>query len=345
MTNNTRKIPAALLIMVSALWLALSAGDARAQQRPEARAALDTSLILIGDHVTLRLEVALPDSAFARFPVVTDTLARGVELLRDLPFDTTPAPGGGLVVGKSYLLTSFDSGHYHIAPLPVALARPGLPADTLWTDPLFLAVETIQIDSAENRMADIKAPMETPLTFGEFASEYLPYGLLALAAVALAAAAGWLYRRRRPAQPAAEPQLPPEEAHVAALRALDALADKKLWQEGMVKAYHSELSEILRRYLDHRFGMAAMEATTSEIAADIAAKARRGADIDKQLADSLISTLENADLVKFAKWTPAASENSRSLDQAYAFVRGTQARPEAQEAAETSDADTDAQKQ
>ena len=138
----------------------------------------------------------------------------------------------------------------------------------------------------------------------------------------MAAWYGWLYyRRRRQHQPViVKPRkvIPP---NVIALRALDALQEKHLWQNGKPKQFHTELTDILRNYIEGRFSVPAMEKTSDEILDEL-----------YELNESQHSSLNNlhqilslADLVKFAKYEPLADENQLSFMNAKMFVTQTAA--------------------
>jgi len=111
---------------------------------------------------------------------------------------------------------------------------------------------------------------------------------------------------------------PPVPAHIVAIEALEKLRNEKLWQNNKHKQYYSGLSDILRTYLAGRFEVGAMEMTTDEIA-----DALREVDIEHKSKMDLLSVLRDADLVKFAKATPEASENELAYDKAFYFVENT----------------------
>jgi hypothetical protein len=91
-----------------------------------------------------------------------------------------------------------------------------------------------------------------------------------------------------------------------------------LWQAGHVKTYHSELTEILRMYLERRFNIHALEQTSLEIISDVNSILQN--DEAKQ---NLTKTLEIADSVKFAKHKSGALENEQSLKMAIQFIEST----------------------
>ena len=116
---------------------------------------------------------------------------------------------------------------------------------------------------------------------------------------------------------------PKEPPYAIALRELDRIKGAKLWQQGKTKHYYSEVTDTLRRYIEGRFEIPAMEQTTAEILQSF--RYRRDLLTGKSFAN-LEQTLTLADLVKFAKYEPLPDDNSLALLNAYFFVNDT--RPE-----------------
>ena len=112
-----------------------------------------------------------------------------------------------------------------------------------------------------------------------------------------------------------KPKLPP---HVIAMEALENLRLKKLWQAGKVKEYYTEMTDIIRYYIEGRFSIYAMEMTTDEIMQSLKAHEDGSA-----ARDLLRDTLVLADLVKFAKAQPLPLDNEQSLNQCIDFVKAT----------------------
>ena len=107
-------------------------------------------------------------------------------------------------------------------------------------------------------------------------------------------------------------------AHEKALTALQALKQKELWQSGKIKEYQSELTDIIRRYLEDRFEVNALEMTSDEIS-----RALRQKDFDTKHSSTLQRILTIADLVKFAKATPPVDINAQFMEEAEQFVNST----------------------
>ena len=106
--------------------------------------------------------------------------------------------------------------------------------------------------------------------------------------------------------------------HVLAIERLDALDRQQLWQQGQIKAFHSELSHIVREYLERRFGIQALESTSSEIIAQL----RRMA-ISGDLLEETARMMEVEDLVKFAKAQPPVEVHATHLTFVREFVDKT----------------------
>jgi hypothetical protein len=94
-----------------------------------------------------------------------------------------------------------------------------------------------------------------------------------------------------------------------------------LWQKGETKKYYTRLTEILRQYLENRYGILSLELTTSET---LEALVKTGFKKDESYK-TLKNVLTGADLVKFAKYKPLGGENEQNLDNAYIFVNMTKA--------------------
>jgi activator of HSP90 ATPase len=104
---------------------------------------------------------------------------------------------------------------------------------------------------------------------------------------------------------------------------LNALKEEKLWQQGAYKAYHIQLSDIIREYLENRFDIPVMESTTDEIKHLLRQK-----NLEKSLRDQVISALRISDLAKFAKAIPLPDENEFCMATGYSLVENTQVEPE-----------------
>lgn len=155
-------------------------------------------------------------------------------------------------------------------------------------------------------------------------SDYLIY-LYILGALLLMALVGYYFYKRKKNKvilpiETIEAILPP---HTKALDALALLDNQQLWQQGKIKEYQSQLTFIIRQYLEERYQIKALEMTTDEIALSLAK-----ADFDQKYTGELKEILQIADLVKFAKATPENDIHSKFMIKARSFVQNTSSKEE-----------------
>lgn len=295
---------------------------------PTVKAYIEPDSILIGDRFTLTIDVEkdqvqslfFPAFSMERAGTAEDGMPQfGVlECLEDHPVDTLEQKGRRLLLRKRYTLTAFDEGVYNLGRPSVLYADKNI-VDTLYgvKDSLHVVVNTFKIDSTA-MLRDIKPVKTLPFKFGEI-SGYLTILLAILAILALAVylLARYLAKRGKKITDLFKPE-PPLPPHIIAITALENLQNQKLWQNNRHKEYYSALSEIVRTYIDGRFGIGAMEMSTDEIV-----EAIKEIDLPQKSAMDLVSVLRDADLVKFAKALFEASENESAYSKIYYFVEET----------------------
>ncbi len=277
-------------------------------------AKLDTSIIMIGDQIKFYLHVEQDRSFVVDMPLFADTLVKDVEILERSRIDTTYLSDKILKLSQEFTITSFDSGFHVISAIPFPFRNTNF-EDTIESRPLVLGVYTFQIDSIQG-IADIKHPLNTPFTFKE-ALPYIGIGFGSLLVISLIIWLIWFFSRKE--VQTVKREIPKEPPHVIALRDLDKLADKKLWQQSKFKEYHSELTEIIRIYIEFRFQIMAMEQTSDEVFQQF----ERNGLLSGDQFEILKQMLTLADFVKFAKYHPVPDENELSLKHAYDFVMKT----------------------
>ena len=143
---------------------------------------------------------------------------------------------------------------------------------------------------------------------------------LLLLLVILAGSAWALYRRYRRNRPVEEiaPGPPPAPAHEVALQALERLEKSSMLERGEVKEFHIEASEIIRRYVEARFSVHALEMTTWEV---IDGLERTGVDLETR--EVLRGFLDRCDLVTFAKVRPSSDDARTTLRHGRDLVERT----------------------
>lgn len=304
-----------LIFSLSGILFRFSGGCLYAQD-VEVEARIDSNNVLIGDQVNLSVIINQPDSINVLFPEFTDTITESIEIISRTPPDTLRLENKRLEILTKYKITCFDSGYFHIPPFIFQYNRDSILAN--WaTQPIFLHVSRVDIapsDSSE-LIFDIKLPAKMPITL----SEILPWiigtalvGLLVLIVV-------YYIKKRKKQEPLFKIKKTEEPPHIIAIRELDKLKEKKLWQKEKIKLYHSELTCIIRKYIERRYQTPAMEQTSNEI---IEGLVKSGFNNNTQLGQ-LKLLLFSADMVKFAKAKPLPDENETALLNAFVFVNET----------------------
>lgn len=319
-----------IYIFVLFFVMVISAGTTRAQQI-KATARIDSTNILLGDQIEYFLEIEYPKDATVEFPNITDSLQSLIEVLGKSKIDTVDLDNKAFQKQmRSYTITCFDSGSYRIAPKWFKINVNGK-TDSVPTNGVSLFVHSMAIDTTRG-LTDIKMPYSAPLTL----KEVTPYilGIILIAAIIFLVI--YSIKRRKKNKPFFTlPAKPKEPAHIVALRELDRIKNEKIWQKEKTKQYYSEVTDVLRVYIEDRFDMRAMEQTTDEILDGF--RYRKDLLSEKSFTN-LSQILSLADLVKFAKYKTLPDDDNLTLVNSYFFVNETKKeepkKPEVSEKAE-----------
>lgn len=277
--------------------------------------SFDTSRIFIGDQIQYTIKVDKPSGLRLSIPFFKDTLCKNLEILSGPVVDSSSQNGRTSIIEK-YIVTSFDSGKYQLPPVfAESQGKDGL--KRFFSDYSLLEVIRVNIAPADttSKIYDIIKPYRAPVTVDEI----MPWVLI----IALIAVAVWLIiryiRKHRKYKTGEEPVANPDPAHVIAFRELEELKAEELWQKGDVRNYYTRLTEILRQYLENRFGVFSLELTTAETLESLL---RTGFRKDESY-NQLKTVLTVADLVKFAKYNPESSEHELLYQNSWNFVDTT----------------------
>lgn len=270
---------------------------------------VDKPTILLGDQTVLRLSANLPANGKVTFPILADSISSKVQIVEKGKLDTLKDQSGRWTITQAYTITAFDSGVQTIPSF--TFTANGSP---LKTDPIPLQVEAVKVDTTK-AIYDIKQPLAVKYGFMDWLRDNALKVLLGLLLVIVLIGIWFYFKKRKKAVAIVVEVKPMVPAHVQALSKLSSLRDKKLWQQDEVKQYHSELTDIIREFLEKRYKIRAMEQTSDEIFSGL-----RHLEINEENRNQLRQMLMLADLVKFAKQKPLATDNEQSMDNAIGFV-------------------------
>lgn len=289
----------------------------------ELTAFLDTNVIEIGDQTYFNLQVRQPKNFYIQFPNIQDELIEGIEVLSKTGIDTLPATQTDVILTQKFLITSFEDSLFVIPQFDFFVDTTAFK-----TDSMYLAVTLLDVDSTFLQNIDttqtipifgIKEPINTPLTFSEFWQYNKVWILILLFSFILIFTIYYFVKRHKENRPIRIFEKPKEPAHIIALRKLNELKEKKLWQQDRIKEYYTELTDILREYIEERFFIQTFEKTSNEIIRDV----EIAKIFDNEILEKLRFILFHSDLVKFAKGKPLADENDISLQNAFYIIDKT----------------------
>ncbi|RMH68193.1 MAG: hypothetical protein D6685_02580 [Bacteroidetes bacterium] len=269
-------------------------------------------LSLVAEHAMLQ-EPAFPE------PTIDDSLFGDLEVIRRVTQQHRylgAARPGTRVDSVVYEVTTFALDTAYVPPIPV---RFSMNEDTVLVaaPPAFVPVISLVPPDAEG-IQDL-APLAA------FPRPLWPWVLLALGLL-IGAALLWAYlRRRRRAGPPAEVQ-PPEPEVSPYEEAMDRLRRLETWDladEAAVKPFYVELSDVLRRYLERRLGVAALEMTTRELVERLRREAVRS-EVPDEVAALVKRVLDVADLAKFADVHPPPAEGFRAVSATHQVLQAVE---------------------
>ena len=291
-------------------------------QEPRISARADSAEYRVGSWIPLHVDAELPRLVDSLAVASKDSLGA----FEILAVEASPSAAGHQQ--WTFRLTIFDTGKVYVPPVLFTYKNRG---DTLTrlvaSSPIPLTIVGILVDF-KGDIKDIKPSLDAPWKFEDF----LPY-LIALAVIALLALASWYYRRLKKRREASyvppQPIIPPWRVALAALHTIE---DQRLWQQGRVKEFYSEVTGIIRRFLEDQYDLLALESTSDEILVQL----KQVPEAQSSLGE-FRSFLTTADLVKFAKYLPDPEENEHELKQAFQFVRSMTPHPMVQPPVDTVD--------
>ena len=278
----------------------------------EIHATTEPDVITIGTRFRYTVEVAAPKD-------VEVVITQPTEKLGDFDIvdfgDVPPSQRDGkTIVTRWYTLVGYSPGEHLVKSPPVFYRQPGEELKEAPAYEMGVAIESLLAKAGNvTDVRDVGGPEDFPV-------DWRPYYLVGGAVAGLVGLGFVLYRvlnRSRRARPAP----PPKPPHEVAFDELKRLQRRGLVEQGAFKEYYSGLSDIVRTYIEHRFGVRAPEMTTEEF---LLGSARSG-HLQGSHRGLLSEFLSESDLVKFAKHVPTIADSERAFAAARRFIDETAA--------------------
>lgn len=263
------------------------------QQNP-VEVYVDTTQIKIGEQIKYIIKVNNAKTVI--FPKLKLDSLKKIEVVKTLPTDSLKNS-----FEKKYILTSFDSGTYKIPQQEIAVNN-----KKLLTKALEINVLNVKVDTTKQGLYPIKSIKKEPKTWADY--NHLFWWIVSVILLLLLAIGLILYFLLKKKKEKGKPKvyIPPIQEALQRLKKLD---EKQLLQQEKLKIYYSELTDIVRTYIEKDIKIPALESTTNELISTITDFNNSSKlAISKETIANLKEILTSADLVKFAKSKPLLNE-------------------------------------
>ncbi|NAS12491.1 hypothetical protein [Poritiphilus flavus] len=279
----------------SLLWLCLVSAHSYGQKKPVVSSEADTTSIKIGEQIKFKVVVEADSTAQVIFPE-GQTFAP-LETVEAYKTDTTRKKDR-ITLQKTYALTQFDSGTYKLPTQRIEIDGIGY-----FTDSLEVQVATVPVDTLTQKMYDIKPLMEVQKSYSDLLITIL---IVLLILGVIAGLVYWFVLRKKPlTEEEKEAMLP---AYDRALLELKRLENSKYLIQDEYKKYYSELTAIVRAYLEEDVHVSALESTTNQLIDKLELLKDSGElQLEEETIQQFKKILQTADLVKFARSKPPTS--------------------------------------
>lgn len=285
------------------------------------RASFNKKEITVGDRANLLLEISCDAGKNIQFPFFDKEIIPGIDIINksDILKDKKEN-----FLKQIITVTAFEDSLFLIKGFKFIVD-----GDTLTSNPVKLKVNYFKPDSTFIskidttqilKIADIKAPIDAPLTFKEFMNRFGWYiSAFLFFAILSYIILKYIKKRKIENKPIFVKEKPKIPAHLIAIERINKLKNKGLHKKENLKPFYTDLSNIIRMYLEDRFNIPASEQITSEII-DEFNKTEFGTE---RMKNKLQEILSLSDMVKFARNKPDEHENEIMIEYAVSFVDNT----------------------
>jgi len=288
-----------------------------AQQQSTVKAEIDTAQIKIGEQIQYKITVETDSLNLVYFP--QEQTFSPLEMVEALKIDTTKKKDR-ITLQRIYALTQFDSGTYIIPPQRIAINE-----EPFLTDSFRIAVADVVVDTTKQKLFDIKPLVKVDRSYAKLWKWLL---IIGIGLLVIGGLVYWFFLRPKPlTEEEKVALLPPYDR---ALLQLKELENSRYLIQDEFKKYYSELTNIVRSYLEEEVHVSALESTTDQLIERLELLKDAGElKLEDETLQQFKQVLQTADLVKFAKSKPqmtVAEEDRKAVE--FVVVKTKEALPE-----------------
>ena len=281
----------------------------------EAIASVDKDEVTIGDKIKFVIRVKYKDDITLQFPEVNGQI--GVFAIKKTSFAETSKreKDAYSVVERDYVLSSYEIGRHTIPSLKIKYKSSQGDGEVAANEVIIDIKGVIKEGEMSGDIKDILPPVGIPTSFKRLVV-WVSVGLGALLLSGVIYGLVYKFRKRSKIQ---EHQFIKRMPHETAYELLERLSKEDLIAKGFVREYYYHITDIVRHYIEDRFGLLAPERTTEEFLTEMA-HTNKLDDTHKILIREF---LERCDMVKYAKYGPSNLEVKETYDAAKRFIDET----------------------
>ena len=275
--------------IISTIFFLIS-GNLYCQNLPEINSGVLSNTVNIGEQINYFLNVEVDTVQKIEFP--EDIQISPMEVLEVFPTDTQKVKNKYLLT-KKYAIIQFDSGFYQIPPQRVLLN-----GFSRLSKSVKIRVNDVKVDTLKQNLFEIKPFNPVNRNYDDLINKLLLYLVIIIFIVGIVYALV-IYRRKISEK---KKMIPPFEKAIKALKELE--KREPIFQEEY-KKYYSELTDVVRRYLEEEANIDALESTSDQLLLKLELYKDSGKlGLEESTIKNLKTVLNTADLVKFARAVP-----------------------------------------
>lgn len=311
------------LVLSKDITFAQKSNDTESRAFVEVTAHVDKNEVTIGDKIKFRIQVKYKDDITIQFPEIDEQI--GVFTINEIGLAETPKREKNeyLVVERDYVLSSYEIGRQTIPSLKIKYKGSRGDGEVAANEVIIDIKGVIKEGEMSGDIKDILPPVEVPMSFKRLIL-WISFALGVLLLSGIIYGLVCKFKKRSKIQ---QRQFVRRTPHEIAYELLERLLKEDLIAKGLVREYYYRITNILRHYIEDRFGLLAPERTTEEFLTEMA----HANQLDATHKILIREFLERCDMVKYAKYGPSTLEIKETYDAAKRFIDETIERLEEKE--------------
>ena len=313
-----------LLPLLLAVSLVMATVDTAAAQTASSSAVhtsftADRSEMTVGDVAILSLVVSHPDDLVVVLPRLEREWGP-FEVQAQTSVQTISLDEGIKTIAKQFQVALFSPGAFETPDLPISIRNLDGSMEQVYPDPVEMTVNSV-LSGQDQELKDIRPPANLSTPLWQRPAVLVIAGLVV---VGMSVAVGfYVYRRSRALVSVVVQETDSRKPWEVAHQELTRIDRLDLPERGDFKEHYTLVAGTLRTYLGATYLKEVGEAGVTDMSTEEIRAAISRSSLDSRNAREAIELLQEADLVKFANYSPPAARANEVAMQIRHFVDAT----------------------